>query len=360
MEKFFLGFSISAYQTEGDNFYSDWYYFENDKLPKSGKACNLWENYEKIIQFLVDLKVNAFRFSIEWSRIFPEENNFSQENLNRYLRFIEKLKEKNIEPFICLWHFTNPKWFFDKGGWQYRENINYFIEYVDILIKNLKKYDVKYFITFNEPFVYTLNSYVLGFWPPFEKISSIENLKKISDILENFHLAHKEVYKIIKESDEKIIYIENFSFFNFYLIKFFKDTYLDLIISTLPKKVDGIGVNYYGILVDYTTRKFYESLKYFSKVLDKLKTKNKDIFITENGISTEDEYKRAKYIKKHLTFVLNNRKKYNIKGYFIWSLLDNYEWEIGYKAKFGILTREIKPKDSYYELKEFFKSLKIS
>jgi len=356
---FYLGFSISAYQTEGNNIYSDWYHFEGEKLPKSSDACRLWEKYEDLIPILKDLNANAFRFSIEWSRIFPTKDKINYSNFRRYVRFINLLIENNIEPFVTLWHFTNPKWFFDLGGWENKENIDYFIEYSDFVITNLRKIGVKYFITFNEPLVYVFSAYILGVFPPFRKISDIKDLSKALEILENMKKASEEVYKIIKEKEAKGIYVENFSGFNipFQLKLLLRENLIKFVLSTIPK-TDGIGINYYGISINGPNRIFKPSISLFKKILELTSKKTNEIFITENGINTEDELERVKFIKKHLSFVVKNKDRYKIKGYFVWSLMDNYEWDIGYKAKFGIMTRDLEPKDSYYEIKNLFSILK--
>jgi len=358
---FYIGFSISSYQTEGDNSFTDWYHFEGKKLPKSGKACNLWERYEELIPILKDLNVNAFRFSIEWSRIFPEKGKIDYKSLRRYIKFTSLLIENGIEPFVTIWHFTNPKWFLDNGGWEERGNIKNFVEYADIIISNFSKIGVKHFIVFNEPLIYILSSYIIGNWPPFSKLSSIKEINKIKKILDNIHDAYKEVYNIIKEKGLKSIYTENFSGFNLPtpLNLMSKDSIINFILSSIPREVDGIGINYYGIVVDNYNRKFKVSLSYFRSILDIASKNFKEIYITENGINTEDEFERVRYIKKHLNFVIRNRRKYKISGYFIWSLMDNYEWEIGYRAKFGILTRDLNPKDSYYEIKEILSRLDL-
>ncbi len=356
---FYLGFSISAYQTEGNNYYSDWYYFEGEKLPKSGDACRLWERYEDLIPILKELHVNAFRFSIEWSRIFPEKDKVNYNNLRRYLKFTNLLLKNGIEPFIVLWHFTNPKWFFDMGGWENKDNIQYFLDYTDLIVKNFSKIGVKFFIPFNEPLVYIFSSYFLGIWPPFKRVKDISDFKKIAEILNNIHRAYKEAYKIIKENDSNCMYIESFSGISIpFLSRILpKDAPINFVLPTIPNKVEILGINYYGKVVNPRYRKYSISMSMFKKILELSSKKVNEIFITENGINTNDEYIRVRFIRKHLNFILENKEKYRVRGYFIWSLMDNYEWEIGYKAKFGILTRNLEPKDSYYEIKNLFSRL---
>lgn len=359
---FYLGFSISAYQTEGNNFNSDWYYYElHNKLPKSGECCRLWERYEELVPFLTGLNVNAFRFSIEWSRIYPTKDSIDYSSLRRYVKFIKALKENNIEPFITLWHFTNPKWFSDLGGWLDKGNISYFLDFVETIVRNTKDY-VKYYITVNEPLLYSIMSYLLGKWPPFKSVRSLESIGEFIDVYKNIKKASDEAYDIIKEQNENshVIYVENLSN-TLNIIPFIGKNIVKLLTNSYPEKIDEIGINYYGSvknLKELEDRNYNLDIDFLDKILDRLNKKyRKPIFITETGISTEDEFKRMGYLKKIIYFVIEKGEKYNIQGLFFWSICDNYEWEIGYKAHFGILTKELEKKDSYYELKDLISNL---
>ncbi|MGC9133324.1 MAG: family 1 glycosylhydrolase [Nanopusillaceae archaeon] len=358
MVEFYLGFSISSFQTEGYYDSQDWYYFiKNKKLPEIENANELWEKYEEIIPILKDLNVNSFRFSVDWARIYPEKDKINYKNLKRYMIFTKKLIDNNIEPFITLWHYVNPLWFFNLGGWENEENIYYFIDFSETIINNFSSIGVKYFISFNEPWVYILSSYISGKWPPFKKIKSISDLSVALNVLNNIMKANKEIYKIAKEKDVYLIYTENLSFVKLPLFSLFKAFILNNIRLIFPEEADFYGINYYGIYENEEKsekRKAKFNVSMLKKVLDIL---DKPVFITENGINTEDEYLRVRLIKRYLYFFVKNRKKYNIKGYFIWSLMDNYEWDYGYNAKFGILNRNLSKKDSYYEIKDLFYKL---
>ncbi|BFI73882.1 beta-galactosidase [Nanoarchaeota archaeon] len=358
MDKFYLGFSISAFQTEGYYDNQDWYYFiKNGKLPEIYNANGLWENYDIVIPILKDLNSNAFRFSIDWARIYPEKDRIKYSNLQRYAVFTKKLIENGIEPFITLWHYVNPIWFFNIGGWEFKENIEYFINFAETIINNFSKIGVKYFISFNEPWVYVISSYMMGIWPPFKKAESVGDIAKSLDVLNNIVEANKEIYKITKENNVYLIYIENLSFIKLPFFSLYKDVIINNIRLIFPIETDFYGINYYGAykkIDDVRTRNTIFSLSIIKNILEVL---DKPIFITENGVNTEDEFLRVRTIKKYLSFFINNRKKYNINGYFIWTLFDNYEWEYGYNAKFGIMNRNFSKKDSYYEIKDLYHRL---
>ncbi|BBL45576.1 beta-galactosidase [Nanobdella aerobiophila] len=350
--RFYIGFSISSFQTEGYYDNQDWYYFiKKGKLPEIDNANELWIKYENLIPILKDLYVNSFRFSIDWARIYPEMGKVNYSNLKRYVNFIKELKNNNIEPFITLWHYVNPMWFYNINAWENRENISYFIEFADLIISNLSKMDVKYFISFNEPLVYIFSSYIAGLWPPFKKYKDLDDIHLVVKVLSNIHRANEEIYKISKENDVNLIYIENITNIKTPFFISFYDIIKNSISLIFPRHIDFYGINYYGSfnnMKNIIESKPSFSLKLVSDILGDMK---KPIFITENGINTDDEYLRTRYLKKYMYFFLKNREKYNIKGYFIWSLMDNYEWYNGYNAHFGILNRNLSKKDSYYELK---------
>lgn len=114
---FLFGTATAAHQIEGDNEWNDWWYYEQvGKLPyKSDKACNHWELYREDIELMAELGYNAYRFSIEWSRIFPEKGRFNEDAFNRYREIIELLLKKGITPSVTLHHFTSPPVVYEEG-----------------------------------------------------------------------------------------------------------------------------------------------------------------------------------------------------------------------------------------------------
>ncbi|MDK2869073.1 MAG: beta-glucosidase [Pyrococcus sp.] len=96
-EEFLFGTATAAHQIEGENKWNDWWYYEQiGKLPyKSGKACNHWEFYKEDIQLMANLGYNAYRFSIEWSRLFPEENKFNENAFEKYREIIDFFSEQH-------------------------------------------------------------------------------------------------------------------------------------------------------------------------------------------------------------------------------------------------------------------------
>jgi len=365
------GSAISSYQAEGDNFNSDWWIFDNGR---SGKASYFWEKWKEDIKLLKSLSQNAFRFSIEWSRIFKTEKEIDYKSLDTYKKIVDELLKNNIEPILTIWHFTNPIWFYKRGGWLIKENINYFLEYVSLINKHFE--NVKYFIILNEPNVYAFKSYLEGTWPPKEK-----SLIKAFKVLNNLKYAYIKAYEILKNNYRFLSFSQNLIIFKPYNIfnplslistiidnKFFNFWFIDKV----KKYLDFIGVNYY-------TRAFIKFLSNFAykenseknclnwEVYPKgiyeivkiiYKRYKKPIMITENGICTNNDFQRIKFIKEHIEYLKKAMNEgIEILGYIYWSFLDNYEWAEGFEPRFGLIevdykTGERKIRNSAYFYKE--------
>ncbi len=399
-ESFIFGVSASAYQIEGDNKYSDWWLFEEmGKLPyKSGKATDHWNRYQEDIELLADLGVDMYRFSIEWSRIYPEKDYVNYEALSRYREIVDLLRDHGIEPMLTLHHFTNPIWFYKLGGWEKRENIDYFINYVETIANEFS--DVNYWLVFNEPIVYMVESYIEGHWPPMKK-----NLFIAEQVAANMAYAYAKAYEILHDIG-KVSIAKNMVYFEPYSDKdkdvqaclkaeqMFNWSFIDGILSgklkiirkeyDIPEsKLDFIGLNYYtGMKVKYTLnplklhldvepiqtdkctlmgyciypRGLYEVLK---------KTWNRyglQIIITENGVAMENDEDRILSIVRHLQYTHKALSEgVDVNGYFYWSILDNFEWDKGYDKRFGLVevdytTFKRKPRKSFYAYKEIIKN----
>lgn len=372
-EGFLWGSATSSYQVEGGNVNADWWNWEKQAgKQNSGSACRHYELFREDFDLAKSLNHNAHRISIEWSRIEAKENEFSAQEINHYIEVVKALKERGLEPIVTLHHFTNPDWISKKGGWLNNASVEYFLRFSRYVIEPLAKY-VKYWITVNEPTVYAYHSYVTKSWPP--QGSSYLKAKKVID---NLSVAHIEAYKLIHEIYQKLgipkpavsiahnmqafvpcqgklinKLAANFrnEFYNYYLL----NKYAKL--ATL----DFIGVNYYSRqLVDVRSflpwhfmqdvcsknhdpvRKNSLGWDIYPKglydLLIGLKKYNLPIIITENGICTEDDDLRWEYINTHLKS-LNSAISagVDVKGYLYWSLLDNFEWDKGFSARFGLV-----------------------
>ncbi len=380
-ENFLFGTATSSHQIEGGNVYNDWYYWElKNKLPKAGMACNSWRLYGKDIGLMAKLGYNAYRFSVEWSRIQPEIGEWRSEAVKTYVDMLKKLHEHSIEPLVTLHHFTNPIWFIKRGGWEREENIDYFAQFVEKIVEELKEY-VRIWITVNEPAVLAYMGWGSGEYPPFKRDAFL-----YFKVLKHLLMAHAEAYKIIKNADKKfqVGLAKHFTIFqpakNYFLDKLAADTangsFNLTVVEALEKGVlpgvfikkkykeirgayDFWGVNYYTRhIIRFNPLKimslFAESLdgrgdevtdmgwdiypQGLYEVLIFLKKYKKPIIITENGIATRDDDQRICFIVRHLYEVWRALKEnVDVRGYMYWSFIDNYEWTSGFKPRFGLV-----------------------
>ncbi|MEM3829305.1 MAG: family 1 glycosylhydrolase [Conexivisphaerales archaeon] len=364
-----VGVSTSSYQNEEDCLSSDWYYWEKmGKLPKKGKSTMSYKNFEKDIELLKQIRVNAYRFSIEFSRIMPSINKIDREALEHYKLLIKSLINSKIEPVVTLWHYTLPFWLSKNIGLESEKSFSYFMDYVKTLVYNEVLEGVKYVLTMNEPSLFSLMAYLFGIYPPMKK--SIISYIRVS---RNLIKLHNVIYSFLKEQGFTVSYAQNIE----YYANFIFDYPLSLLLSYIlnyrfldEMKKDFIGVNYYGKIIPLeiiggrgvnggrllSPKEDPDKLKY---ILSNLHHRyNLPIMITENGIATDDEDRRINYIKKHTDIVKNFAKRYNIMGYFYWTLEDNYEWKNGYKRRYGLFTIKRKPKASVNFFKKVVEELK--
>jgi beta-glucosidase len=365
-----IGVSTSAYQNEGYNIYSDWWLYEKlGKYPPSGSACDSYRRFYDDIQLLQQLGVNAYRFSIEFARIMPEKNKINKQAIEHYKTLVSILKREEIEPIVTLWHYTLPIWLAKEGGLESKKVYAYFMDYVKTLVYNEVLEGVKYILTINEPSVYATLGYLLGIYPP--RKHGISNYLRASNTLINLHNI---MYEFLKEQGYSVSFAHSMTNYKsavlidypiVWLLEWFNDyRFLDFM------KKDYIAINYYGSVYpaevlgprgvnENVVLPVHEDPKGLESVIKRAYNRyHLPIIITENGISTNNEKRRAKFIKNHVEVVKNLAEDYKIFGYFYWTLMDNYEWIYGYKKHFGLFTRDRKPKASVEAFKKAAELLK--
>jgi beta-glucosidase len=371
---FFWGAATAAHQVEGNNVNSDWWEWEKRAGLKevSGPACRHYELYKQDFDSAKALSHNAHRFSIEWSRIEPEEGKFSKKELQHYREVILSLKERNIEPIVTLHHFTNPLWFANLGGWLAQTADKYFLRYAQRVVEALAD-QVRFWVTINEPMVYVYHSYILGAWPPQEK--SFLKARRVTDNLLRSHInSHRLIHAIYKKKNLSPVFVsiaKNLQAFEpcdntlknklatYLRERSFNFVFIERLIR--HKSLDFIGINYYtrglvdaqrwyfkNLLLD-TGKLSQPPLKKNSlgwdvypqglyNLLLKLKRYNLPVFILENGICTEDDNLRWDFIREHLEKLnLAMGKGVKVLGYIYWSLIDNFEWDKGFGPRFGLI-----------------------
>lgn len=364
--QFFWGCATSAHQIEG-GLNNDWTEWEKspcrlaDLAKKqldpldfiSSAAANSYVENNADIVCLKELNANAYRFSVDWSRIEPEEGKFSFEALEYYKEMVKKLRTQGIEPFVTLWHWPLPLWLSNKGGWENQEIVEYFKKFVKKVAVHLNE-EVNFWVTLNEPMVYASQSYLVGEWPPQKK-----NPLALWRVINNLARAHREAYIILKSIDQgnKVgiakhnMYFEaaNGALIN-KVLKFFADWWWNFrFLDKIKSHQDFIGLNYY--FHNFINYGFSNQFSYEKKsdiewglhpegiyhCLKDLEKYNKPVYITENGLADKGDQHRAWYIEEILKNVHRAiGEGLEVKGYFHWSLIDNFEWAAGFHPRFGL------------------------
>ena len=381
-KNFLWGASTSAYQVEGGivNDWSEWekknveqlskkakHYWQEwqqKKFPEMfeqknyicGKANNSYEMVNNDIECIKNLRLNAYRFGIEWARIEPKNNKFNMKEIEHYKKFLQKLKDNNIKSVVTLWHWTNPIWIAEIGGWENKKTVKYFIRYTKLIVNELGNL-VDYWITLNEPLMHIGHGYIDGKFPPNKKRDLIGTIK----VFNNFVKAHKKSYEIIHDKFPKAQvsiamttgYVEPAHKWNLIEVLIAKMGHYfrnDWYLNKIKNYFDYIGVNYYhhDRMVWYPPFKKNLNEKINDRgweiypegiyhVLKNYKKFNKPMIILENGTADKEDHHRTDFIKDHLFYIHQAISEgVDVRGYFYWSLLDNFEWAEGWWPKFGL------------------------
>ncbi len=323
----------------------------------SGSACDHYNRFEADFDIAQSLGHNAHRFSIEWSRIEPEEGKWDKKEIEHYRKVIEALRLRGIEPFVTLWHWPLPLWIAKKGGWAWDKTPEFFSRYADRLSKEFV--DVRFWLTLNEPNIYAGHVYIKAVWPHGQK-----NPLLCWKVLNRLISAHKMAYQVIKKNlpSVHVSLAYNQSHFEAYqekiinrLLKKIADWFWnDYFLINIKGYIDFIGLNHYHhSRINYGFNKnenkrvsdmgwelYPESLYH---VLSRLKKYNLPIYITENGLADSKDIQREWFIKESLSSVHKAiQEGVDVRGYLHWSLLDNFEWDKGFWPRFGLVAIDYK------------------
>ncbi len=366
---FLWGAAISAHQTEGRNRKSDWYDFERSVLAQkgldvSGTGVDHWNRYEEDIALLKKAGLNAFRFSIEWAKIEPTEGSYNEIAIRHYTHVLEELKRQGITPCVTLWHFTLPAWAAKKGGMLNADVRNRFLAYVHTCIGHYANL-ADMWITMNEPMVYMMEGYRWGNWPP-----QIRSRRKATRVIRTLRKLHAQAYKVLKKGGAKHVGIakhiiifqptKSASMFHRIQARMKHRVWNRSFFSRNAAFHDFIGINYYmtAEIGPKPTKGEKDDMEWPSNpqgladALREVSRYKKPIYVTENGIATADDKRRVAYIQSHVDALLKEAKQgIDVRGYFYWSLLDNFEWAESYTKQFGLIavnrsTMERLPKPS--------------
>jgi beta-glucosidase len=389
---FLWGTATAAHQVEGNNRNNDWWAFEQRpgaiwKGDRSGLACDWWHRAEDDFALMARMGHNTHRLSVEWSRIEPEEGVFDSGALVRYRQMLLALRQRGIEPMVTLFHFSSPLWLARQGGWQNPSAVERFRRFVQHTVEELGDL-VRLWCTINEPNVYAVLGYLFGEHAPGHK-----SLPAYFRVLRHLLLAHAAAYRVIHALDAgaQAGLVKNLQIFeplnpasrasayaarlldylfNEVTLLAIQDGRLRFPLVPMPHthgplvdSTDFVGVNYYtrqrvslrwplGNLSDLlqptpgaecsdhgrsgTYGEIYPTGMY--RVLQRAARLRKPIYVTENGLPDEDDDQRPRFLVSYLAQVQRAiAAGIDVRGYYHWSFIDNFEWAEGWSLRFGLV-----------------------
>ena len=404
-ENFLIGAATAAHQVEGNNIHSDLWAMEHMKhtsfIEPSLDAVDHYNRYEKDIKLMADAGLNAYRFSIEWARIEPEEGHFDSEAVDHYKAVIACCKKYGIEPFVTLHHFSSPKWLISKGGWEASTTPEDFAHYVRFIIGELGS-ELHYICTINEA---NMGIQVAAIAERYKRQMMAQmqaaqsggnsadgsvqvgiNLQKMmegqkaaaAENLEVFGVEKVENFTSMRTREGDLLILKAHELAKKEIKALYPDIKVGLTLSLhdiqpqedgmerakkewdeefmhyLPyiKDDDFLGVQNYtrsligadgqlpnpdGAELTQMNYEFYPEA--LEHVLRKVaKDFHGDLYVTENGIATADDTRRVAFIETALKGIVSCiNDGLPVKSYFHWSLLDNFEWQKGYSMTFGLI-----------------------
>jgi len=408
---FLWGAATSAYQVEGSPLAdgagaSIWHRFSHTPgLVANGEngdvACDHYHRYETDVALMRELGLNAYRFSVSWSRVFPEgKGRVNEKGLDFYRRLVDALRAADIQPLITLFHWDLPAALDDRGGWLNHNIARWFAEYASVMYRALDDRQ-PIWATLNEPWVVTDGGYLHGPLAPghrnwFETPIAAHNLLRAHGAAVAAYRAIgkgrigivvnlEPKYPASESQQDKDAVVRADAYMNRqYLDPIFFGSYpkelaqlygeawppiQDSDFGEIRQKIDFIGVNYYtrGLtrhddnrMIERAERVKNPRAAYTETGWEVFPQGLTDIllwvreryghlplYITENGAAfydpptadgTVEDPLRVDYLHRHLAAARDAmRRGVDLRGYFAWSLLDNFEWALGYAKRFGII-----------------------
>ncbi len=388
---FFLGSATAAHQVEG-NTDNDWTRWEREHPERiadrstSGLACDHYQRYRDDLTQLAALGQNAYRYSVEWSRVEPEPGRFDAAALRHYADVARTCERLGMEPVVTLHHFTYPRWLADRGGARSPDAPRLFARFASACAESFGD-SVTWWVTINEPAVLAFMSHLAGKWPPGEV-----SVRATFSTLRGLLLMHAAAYRALHETANRRGWTANVSVAHAErrLLPKRPESVLDRAAAPVPDylfnrcflrscqvgrllpplglgervgglrgSLDYLGVNYY--CDDVVTFDVTEWRNFFGRhegdkrhpqssfgwsiyppglrraINDLWRDFHLPILITENGVADEHDELRPGFLIDHLGAVLDAIDDgADVRGYLHWTPWDNFEWAEGYTKHFGL------------------------
>jgi len=392
-EGFQWGSATAAHQVEGGNTGSNWSWWEDQvdakgeprvaRGQRAGAAAEHWTRYPEDLRRMRDeIGLDHYRFSVEWSRIQPERGVWNQEAIDHYSRMVDEMLRLGITPMATLHHFTHPLWFERLRSFEEERNIALFEVFAERVFRVLSD-RVPLWCTHNECGPFAAMGWGLGQFPP-----GVQDARRMCAVLHNLMRSHVRVYQRLKaiRPGAKIGLVKNIFQFDpwsrwnplhWAICRLADHVYNESIIGLLRDGVfrvripgmlriedeipgarqaaDFVGLNYYSNLLirlrrladphsplvrsDQVTTDFpYATYpEGFYRALHRMATLGKPIIVTENGIPDKHDDRRADWIRRYLAALKRAMNEgVDVRGYYYWTLIDNFEWAEGYDMRFGL------------------------
>jgi beta-glucosidase len=354
---FLWGAATSAHQVEGGNEANDWHDWETrpdtNCVEPSGAACDHLQRYPEDIALLAELGLNCYRFSLEWSRIEPEPGRFEERWLAHYRRMLETCHEHCLLPVLTFHHFTNPRWLAAQGAWENPRAAELFARFCARATEALGDL-IAVAITINEPNIPALLGYEEGMHPPGKR--DREARRRATSVLID---AHRQAVSAIRERRRELPVGMTLAMADWQALPGgerelteIRELREDMFLGATEGD-DFVGVNAYtrhrigpsgwlpneeGLELTATGWEFWpEALEATLRRAWEV-TGGRTLIATESGLATDDDTRRIAYIDRALAGMRRAQADgVDVRGFIYWSALDNFEWQLGYAPRFGLI-----------------------
>jgi len=379
---FLWGCATAAHQVEGGNHGCDWWEFERRGGIKTGEsadpACDHYHRFREDFALLRRLNNNAHRLSVEWSRIEPEPGEFDTVQIAHYREVLSELRAQGMAPMVTLHHFTSPIWFARRGGWAAPEAVEAWLPFVRRVARDLGDL-VALWCTINEPNIYAYQGWLTGEFPPGRRGDLVGALRVLANLRRAHEAAYRELHRLTPDVPVGLAHHE------WVLEPARPDRRRDRLAAAIGRgfmgrwpvggrlrpvleaPADYVGLNHYtGSLVAFDLRRPGEGFgrrlnppgvpvsdfgwavrpPWLRSSLLALRRLGKPIYVTENGIATADDRVRVRFLGDVLEQLWGAiQEGADVRGYFHWTSLDNFEWHHGYSMRFGLIAVDLRTQE---------------